>query len=96
MRVYNGMLTILIDPERLGTAEPFAGEARAFLDWLRRSPPAPGYDKVRIAGEPERETKARRDREGIPVDDTTWTEILAAGERLGVAAAATDRAARGS
>ncbi len=94
MRVYNGMLTILIDPARLGTAEAFAQETRAFLDWLRRSPPAAGIDKVRIAGEPERETKAKRDREGIPVDETTWSEILAAGEKLGVSAAAIDRKAR--
>lgn len=96
MRVYNGMLTMLIDPHKLGTAEAFAGETRAFLDWLRASPPAPGYDKVRIAGEPERETKARRDKEGLPVDATTWSEILAAGEKVGVAPATVDRIAHGA
>ncbi|MCZ7563351.1 MAG: malate/lactate/ureidoglycolate dehydrogenase [Burkholderiales bacterium] len=95
-RILNGMLSILIDPARLGTAETFAREAAAFADWVRKSPPAAGVDRVRIAGEPERETRARREREGIAVDDTTWQEILAAGERLGVAAAALDRAARGA
>jgi uncharacterized oxidoreductase len=81
-RVLNGMLAIVIDPARLGTGQAFAGEARQFLDWLRRSPVAPGVDKVRIAGEPERESRARREKDGIPVDDTTWAEILSAGAKL--------------
>ena len=84
-RVWNGMLTILIDPKRLGTADAFASETTAFLESLRKSPPAPGFDKVRIAGEPERETRAKRERDGIPVDDITWEEILAAGAKLKLA-----------
>jgi uncharacterized oxidoreductase len=81
-RVWNGMLTILIDPRRLGTGDAFAAETSAFLESLRKSPVAPGFDKVRIAGEPERETRAQRERDGIPVDDNTWAEILAAGAKL--------------
>jgi uncharacterized oxidoreductase len=37
---------------------------------------------VRIAGEPEREHRARREREGIAVDDETWNEIRAAAAKL--------------
>ena len=94
-RVLNGMLSILVDPARLGTGDFFGSEAAAFVDWVKQSPPAAGFDKVRIAGDPERETRVKRSREGIEVDATTWKEILAAGEKVGVAAAATDRAARG-
>jgi uncharacterized oxidoreductase len=94
-RVWNGMLTIVIDPKRLGTADVFAAEARAFLDSLRKSPVAPGFDKVRIAGEPERECKAKREKEGIPVDETTWSEILAAGAKLKVERATLERLAAG-
>ena len=93
--IVNGMLTILIDAKRLGTADAFAREARLFLDWLRESPPAPGFDRVRIAGEPERETRARREKEGVPVDATTWKEILAAGEKLGLAVTRIEALARG-
>ncbi|MEW6687657.1 MAG: malate/lactate/ureidoglycolate dehydrogenase [Pseudomonadota bacterium] len=95
MRVYNGMFTVLVDPARLGTREAFERETRAYLDWLRRCPPAPGHDKVRIAGEPERETKAKRLAQGIPVDDTTWEEILAAGEKLKLERAAIEKLALG-
>lgn len=94
-RVLNGMLSILIDPKKLGTADVFEREARAFIDWVKRSPPAPGMDRVRIAGDPERETRARREKEGIAVDANTWQEIHAAGAKLGVEAAKLDRLAAG-
>jgi len=94
-RVWNGMLTILIDPRRLGTSDAFAAETTAFLASLRKSPVAPGFDKVRIAGEPEREMRAKREREGIPVDDNTWAEILAAGAKLKIAGDTLDKLAAG-
>jgi uncharacterized oxidoreductase len=81
-RVLNGMLAIVLDPKRLGTTEAFTREARLFLDWLRASRPAPGFERVRIAGEPERETRAKRERDGIPVDATTWREIENAGAKV--------------
>ena len=82
--VINGMLTVLIDPQRLGTQEKFAQETREFIDWLKAGPAAPGFDAVQIAGEPERKARAARETGGIAVDDTTWTEILEAGRKLGL------------
>jgi hydroxycarboxylate dehydrogenase B len=79
--VVNGMLTILIDPQRLGTADKFEQEALAFVEWLKQSPPAPGAEGVLLAGEPERAARAEREREGIAIDDTTWKEIVAAGTK---------------
>ncbi len=73
--VVNGMLTILIDPAKLGTQTSFDQEAAAFVDWLRQSPPAPGCDGVRLAGEPEREARFHRAQAGITIDDQTWAEI---------------------
>jgi uncharacterized oxidoreductase len=81
-RVMNGMLTVLIDPARLGTAQAFERETRLFLDWLRQGRAAPGFDKVRLAGEPEREYRARRSREGVPVDAATWAEIEKAAAKV--------------
>jgi uncharacterized oxidoreductase len=45
-------------------------------------------DSVLVAGEPERANRARRSAEGIPVDSTTWQEILDAASQLGVNPAA--------
>jgi len=82
-RVLNGMLTILFDPQRLGDAAVYSTEMQAFLDWVVASPPQAGVDRVRVAGEPERESRARRLAHGIPIDATTWSELLAAAAKLG-------------
>lgn len=82
--VLNGMLTVLIDPAKLGTQATFKQEARAFIDWLRQSPPGAGFDAVQIAGEPERRARAAREQDGIWLDDATWREIVDAGKKVGI------------
>lgn len=82
--VFNGMLTVLIDPAKLGTQASFEAEANGFVDWLRQSPPGAGFDQVQIAGEPERRARATRERDGIQIDDATWAEIVQAGQKVGV------------
>jgi uncharacterized oxidoreductase len=93
-RVWNGMLSILIDPARLGHGGLFEKEAEEFLISLRQSPVAPGFDKLRIAGDPERETRARRQKEGIAVDSTTWEEIRSAAAKLKMPPEELERLAR--
>ena len=83
--VLNGMLTVLIDPAKLGTQQSFDEEAQAFVDWLRQSPAAPDSDGVRLAGEPEREARAARVQAGITIDDQTWAEIEQAAAKAGSA-----------
>jgi len=82
--VVNGMLSILIDPARLGTQASFEQEALAFVNWVQASPPAPDGEGVQVAGDPERAARVQRRREGIVVDDQTWQEILDAGRKVGV------------
>jgi hydroxycarboxylate dehydrogenase B len=95
-RVWNGMLSIVIDPVRLDKGKVFGEETEGFLASLRKSPVAPGFDRVRIAGEPERETRAKRERDGIAVDDTTWEQLLAAAAKLKVPAETVGRLAQGA
>ncbi len=82
--VLNGMLTVLIDPAKLGTQAAFETEATAFVDWLKASPPQTGVDEVQIGGEPERAYRIARERDGIRIDATTWQEIVDAGRKVGV------------
>ena len=82
--ILNGMLTILVDPNKLGTQASFEQEARAFVEWLRLSPPGEGFDAIQIAGEPERAARLARSRDGIVIDKTTWRAIVAAGAEVGV------------
>lgn len=92
-RVLNGMLSVLVDPAALGGPASFEREAEAFVASLYDTPPAPGTERVLVAGDPERAQRARRSAEGVPVDATTWQQILRAAAALGVDATAVDRAA---
>ncbi len=92
-RVLNGMFSVLVDPAALGDRAAFEQEALGFIEWVRASPPREGFEPVRVAGEPERASKARRTLKGVPVDATTWREILAAATTLGVDAGQVQAAA---
>jgi uncharacterized oxidoreductase len=94
-RVLNSMFSILVDPGKLGTAANLAAEMEGFVAYATASPPQPGQGRVKTPGEPERAMKARRLVEGIPVDSVTWAEIVAAGAKVGVAAARVEALARG-
>ena len=83
--VINSMLTVLIDPAKLGTQASFEEEALAFVGWLKQSPPAEGVEAVQIAGDPERQARTLREREGISIDMHTWWEIVSAASKVGVA-----------
>ena len=80
--VLNGMLTVLIDPVKLGTQDSFEQEAQAFSDWVKQSPDAPESDGVRLAGDPERAARIEREQTGIWIDDATWGEIQASEKKL--------------
>ena len=92
-RIMNGMLTVLLDPAALADRSTFERETLAFIDWVKASPAREGFEPVRIAGEPEREKRAQRTADGVPVDATTWNEILDAARKLGVDPVAVDAAA---
>ena len=83
--VLNSMLTVLIDPARLGTQASFETEALAFVDWLRQGPVASGFDAVLIAGEPERTARKLRAVQGIAIDDGTWAELEQTALKVAVA-----------
>lgn len=93
MRILNGMFSVLVDPDALGQREQFESEALAFIEWVQASPPREGFGPVQMAGDAERASLAQRSREGVPVDGTTWQEILDAGAKLGVAPAQVQAAA---
>ncbi|MFO1151250.1 MAG: malate/lactate/ureidoglycolate dehydrogenase [Alsobacter sp.] len=84
--IINNMLSVIIDPERLGTAPDFVREMESFIAWALM-PPAGRQATVQLAGDPERATRAERLAKGIPIDPTTWEQILQAGEAVGLSRA---------
>ena len=82
-RFYNGVLFLVLDIERFRNVADFLEDARQFVANVRAVPTAAGFDKIRIAGEPERDVAAAR-ATAIPLDDNTWSQIAAVARRHGV------------
>lgn len=80
-----GVFVVAIDPAAFGDADAHGALVAGVLDDLGAVPPAPGVERVLVPGEPERLSRERRTREGIPVPAATWAELLEIGERFGVA-----------
>lgn len=85
--VVNGMLSIAIDQARLVEGRPYFDEVAALFDYVKASPAADPAEPVLTPGEPERAYMAER-ANGVPIDDATWREIVAAAESVGAAAPA--------
>jgi hydroxycarboxylate dehydrogenase B len=80
----NGMLAIVIDPERLVQREWLKDEIAAMTAYVTGSPPRNPAEPVLIPGDPERASRARRLAEGVPIDEETWREIAEAARGVNV------------
>jgi hydroxycarboxylate dehydrogenase B len=83
--IVNNMFSILVDPMRLAGTDWLAREIDGFVAYVKDSPPVDPGAPVLVPGDPERMTREERLRTGIPIDATTWDEILEAVEQVGLA-----------
>jgi len=83
-RVVNGMLSIILDPSYFQEDAAFAGEIRRFIDWVKSSEKATKDGVILMPGEIEERTRAVRLRDGIDIDETTWSQILGAATAVGL------------
>jgi len=83
-KVINNMLSIVLDPAPCGDRPAAMQEMEHFIQWVCASPPAKPGEAVKLPGDPEREHRAERMKNGVPLDDTTWKAIVASGLAVGV------------
>ncbi len=79
-----GDLLIAIDPASFGDPAAFYEAADAHLLEVKSSPLAPGFSEIRIPGERSFQEKARRLREGVPIERKVWEDVSALADKLGV------------
>jgi uncharacterized oxidoreductase len=80
----NNMLSIYIAPGVYDKDGIVLAEAQRFVDWVKASPPAVAGQAVLQPGEIERRTRATRLTGGVPLDDTTWGDLVAAAAAVGI------------
>jgi len=83
-RVGNSFTATLLDPVVFRGEGAFDQDVDGLVDYVKSSKLAEGFSEILIPGEPERRERARRERDGILVDDETWRQIRETGERYGV------------
>jgi uncharacterized oxidoreductase len=80
----NGLGFIVVDVSAFMPLTDFEALVLEMRDYIKSSPPAPGYDEVMLPGEPDYRCMRARLRDGIPIDENTWEQIVAAAGRVGV------------
>ncbi|WP_428487012.1 malate/lactate/ureidoglycolate dehydrogenase [Rhodopila sp.] len=90
--ILNSMLATVIDLSKLGDPVLIAADIQAVKTHVKSARSAPGFDEVLVPGEPEKRYAAKRSEQGIEVDDTTWRDIRAAAEMLGITPAEFEQA----
>jgi uncharacterized oxidoreductase len=84
-RVINGMLSIILDPSVFQSEPAFAAEIQRFIAWVKSSETTTPDGEILVPGEIEERTKAQRLRDGIDIDETTWSQLLATAQAVGLA-----------
>ena len=83
----NNMLSIFIAPAVYDAAGGVLDEALRLVEWVKASPPSDPAQPVLAPGDVERRTRAARLAAGVPLDDKTWDDLVAAAATVGIDAA---------
>ncbi len=89
-RFTNGMWLLAIRVGAFMDAEASSVDVKAMADYIKSSRPAKGSDGVLLPGEREFRTISQRRREGIPVHENIWQEIVNVADALGVEVSASE------
>ena len=79
-----GEFMLVININAFMPLETYQRGVRAFLDGVKATPPAPGFDEVLVPGEFEYRSRAKRLVGGIELPDTIYSQIQEWADKLNV------------
>jgi LDH2 family malate/lactate/ureidoglycolate dehydrogenase len=82
--VGQGVLMTAIDVSSFVEVKEFKKEVDRLVNDIKLSPIMPGFKEVLLPGEREYKAMEKRNKEGIPIDDISWQEILKTCDQLGI------------
>jgi uncharacterized oxidoreductase len=80
----NGVLFTVYDIEHFTDLDTYYDEIETLICHLRTSRVNPDVGEILVPGEPELRTSEERTRNGIEIDETTWSRICASARELGL------------
>ena len=79
------LFVVCVDPAAFRPAEDFLDYVEETAARIKAVPPAEGFDEVLLPGEPEARSRIARLRDGIPVPDAIWSELVMTADSVGIA-----------
>ena len=91
-RLEQGMLSILIDPEKIGAHDFFFAEVERYVKFVKSSRPMEDGGEVLVPGDIEQRNRAQRLADGIELDEKTWEQLVDTAKETNVAQNVVDAA----
>lgn len=79
-----GIYMQVIDVNAFTPVEEYQKGVRAFLDVVKNTPPAPGFDEVLVPGDYESRYRSQRLKDGIEIPDTINTQLQECASKLNI------------
>ena len=83
----SGVFMEVINVEAFTSLDKYQKGVRAFLDGMKSTSPAPGFDEVLVPGDFEHRLRGERLTQGIDIPETVYQQIQAAAKHLNVSLA---------
>ena len=74
----------VIDVNAFTPVEEYQKGVRAFLDAIKSTPPAQGFDEVLVPGDFEIRSREQRLKDGVEIPDTIYNQLQECAERLDI------------
>ena len=82
-RVGNAALLMVLNVGQFTPLETYYQQVDDFVEFVRSSPTAAGYDEILMPGEIELRQREKRRQEGIFIEDETWRQVVDCGRKQG-------------
>jgi len=83
-RLANSMFSVYFSPQHFGDADAIGAEVRRFIEFVKSARRAEANQEVLVPGEIEEQCRASRLSFGIPLDSSTWRQLLDTAARVNV------------
>ena len=80
----NAIFALVIDPEKFSPLSEFTQSVEGLVQRIKTVKKAPGVEEILIPGERAARERRKREKEGIPLDAITWSEISSVLKELGI------------
>lgn len=80
----NGIFMQTLDVNAFTPVDEYQKGVRAFLDGIKSTPPAPGFDAVLVPGDFEHQSRTQRLVDGIEIPDTIYNQLQECADKLSI------------